>query len=137
MAVEKTFIIIKPDGVERKLIGDILGRIEDRGFAINKMIMCVATEEKLRQHYHEIVDKPFFPGVLEYMTSGPIVIAEIEGADVIKAWRNMMGPTNPTEALPGTIRGDWAQGEINGNLYNLVHGSDSPDNAARELAIWF
>lgn len=135
--MENTFFMIKPDGVERRLIGEILNLIERRGFTIERLELRVATEEILRQHYSHLVDKPFFPDILSYMLSGPVLIGVISGPKVVKSWRIMMGATNPVDALPGTIRGNFAMGTVDGNIKNVVHGSDSKEAAQREIALWF
>lgn len=135
--MENTFFMIKPDGVERRLIGEILNLIERRGFTIERLELRVATEEILRQHYSHLVDKPFFPDILSYMLSGPVLIGVISGPKVVKSWRIMMGATNPVDALPGTIRRNFAMGAVDGNIKNVVHGSDSKEAAQREIALWF
>lgn len=135
--MEKTFFIIKPDGVRRSLIGLVIDRVERRGFSFEKLKMCDVTKEKLDQHYADLVDKPFYPEMVEYMTSGPVVIGVIKGTDVIHSWRKMMGATDPSDALPGTIRGDFAHATDKGALENIVHGSDSQASAEREIALWF
>lgn len=136
--MEKTLFIIKPDGVKRGLVGEVIKRIERRGFIIEKLDMRMATQELLEQHYESLIKKPFFPELKDYMTSGPIVIGVISGNRVVSSWRTMMGVTNPKDALPGTIRGDFAQapGE-EGGIFNIVHGSDSTEAAKREINIWF
>ncbi|MGT2771777.1 nucleoside-diphosphate kinase [Streptococcus marimammalium] len=136
--MEKTLFIIKPDGVKRGLVGEVIKRIERRGFIIEKLDMRMATQELLERHYEALIKKPFFPELQDYMTSGPIVIGVISGNRVVSSWRTMMGVTNPKDALPGTIRGDFAQapGE-EGGIFNIVHGSDSTEAAKREIAIWF
>ncbi|MDR1605773.1 MAG: nucleoside-diphosphate kinase [Streptococcaceae bacterium] len=135
--MEKTFFIIKPDGVRRALIGQVIDRMEHRGFVIENLLMCQVTKDLLAQHYEALVDRPFYPSIEAYMMSGPVVIGVLTGADVIQSWRKMMGATNPTDALPGTIRGDFAHGAEGASIENIVHGSDSPESAAREIALWF
>lgn len=136
--MEKTFFIIKPDGVSRGLIGHVLHRMERRGFVIERLEMRQATPELLREHYAALVDKPFFPEIEEYMTSGPLLAGVIAGNRVISSWRTMMGATNPKDALPGTIRGDYGQAPgDSGGIFNVVHGSDSTESAKREIALWF
>ncbi|NJW42004.1 nucleoside-diphosphate kinase [Streptococcus suis] len=130
--MERTFIIIKPDALKRGLAGQILSRIERRGFQIQDLKMVTATEELISQHYDHLTDKPFFPQLVQYMTSGPMIAGIIEGPEVIKSWRDMMGATNPVNALPGTIRGDFAEGIV----ANVVHGSDSAEAAEREIGLW-
>lgn len=136
--MEKTFFMIKPDGVARGLVGDVIRRIERRGFTIERLEMRQANPELLRQHYSALVDKAFFPEIEEYMTSGPLLAGVIAGNRVISSWRTMMGATNPKDALPGTIRGDFGQapGE-SGGILNVVHGSDSTESAKKEIALWF
>lgn len=134
---EKTFFMIKPDGVERRLIGEIIHLIERRGFTIERLELKMATEDILRQHYSHLVDKPFFGDILGYMLSGPVLIGVISGPKVVKSWRTMMGATNPVDAVPGSIRGDFAMGPVDGNIKNVVHGSDSKEAALREIALWF
>ncbi len=136
--MEKTFFIIKPDGVSRGLIGEILHRVERRGFTIERLELRQATPELLKEHYAALVGKPFFPEIEDYMTSGPLLAGVLVGNRVISSWRTMMGATNPKDALPGTIRGDFAQapGE-DGGILNVVHGSDSTESAKKEIALWF
>ena len=134
--MEKTFFMIKPDGVRRGLVGEVLHRIERRGFTIEKLEMRMATPELLEKHYADLVDRPFFPLIVDFMTSGPVITGVMSGNEVITSWRTMMGATNPKEALPGTIRGDYAPDE-SGATFNIVHGSDSPESVEREIALWF
>lgn len=102
--MEKTFFIIKPDGVQRGLVGEVLHRIEVRGFKLEALDMRMVTPELLSQHYEALVDRPFFPKIVDYMTSGPVIIGVFSGNEAIASWRKMMGATNPLEASPGTIR---------------------------------
>lgn len=135
---EHTLVIIKPDGYERGYIGEVISRIERRGFKIVGLQIKIASHQELEEHYFEHKDKHFFGSLVEYMTSGPIVLMVIEGSRVIKAFRNMMGDTNPALALPGTIRGDLARDwGPDAQMQNIVHGSDSPESAEREIALWF
>ena len=135
--MEQTFFIIKPDGVKRGLVGEILTRIERRTFTIDHLEVRMASEELLRKHYEDLVDRPFFPQIVDYMTSGPEVIGVISGNDVIQTWRTMMGATNPKDAVLGSIRGDFAQAPAEGGAtFNVVHGSDSKESAEREIALW-
>ncbi|MGQ7461132.1 nucleoside-diphosphate kinase [Streptococcus suis] len=134
--MEQTFIIIKPDAVQRGLVGQVLSRIERRGFVIRDLKMLTATEELISQHYDHLTDKPFFPLLVDYMTNGPIIAGIIEGPEVIRSWRDMMGATNPVNALSGTIRGDFATAPIEGIVANVVHGSDSLETAEREIGLW-
>ena len=133
MAIEKTFILVKPDGVKKNLVGNILARFEAKGLKIVALKMIVATKEVAETHYAEHKEKPFFGELVDFITSSPLVAAVIEGENAIKAVRQLNGATNPLEAVPGSIRGDYALtiGE------NIVHGSDSPEAAAREIANWF
>lgn len=131
--MEKTFAMIKPDAVQRGLTGEILKRYEQKGLRIAGMKIMNVTEELAKQHYAEHVNKPFFPGLLEYITSGPVVALVLEGKNAVAEVRKMNGATNPLEAACGTIRGDFAQ-EVG---RNVVHGSDSVESAANEIAIYF
>lgn len=133
MAVENTFIMIKPDGVARGLVGDVISRFEAKGMRLERMRMLEATEDIARRHYAEHVEKPFFPELLSFITSGPVVAMEWSGESAVAAARTMMGPTNPVEAAPGSIRGDHALVITE----NIVHGSDSTESAARELHLFF
>jgi nucleoside-diphosphate kinase len=133
MANEQTLILCKSDAVARGLTGEILARFERRGYTIAAMKMLVVDEARAKQHYAEHDGKPFFKGLVDYITSAPIVALVIEGSDAIEGCRSTIGATNPIKAAPGSIRGDFAQ--TIGR--NLVHGSDSPESAKREIAIWF
>lgn len=133
MGIQRTLVMIKPDGVQRALVGEVLGRIERKGFRIVALEMRMMTKELAAKHYAEHVGKDFYEPLVEFMMSGPLVAAVIEGDDAIAEWRGMMGPTNPAEAPPGTIRGDFATN----TRANVTHGSDSETSAAREIAIWF
>ena len=135
--MQKTFFIIKPDAVKRHLIGQVIERIERRGFVIERMEMMTLDLERLKKHYAQLVDKPFFPSITNYMMSGPAIIGILSGPGVIKSWRDMMGATNPGNAAPGTIRGDFATAPDGDMILNIVHGSDSEESAAREIKIWF
>lgn len=137
--MEQTFFIIKPDGVKRGLVGEVLKRIERRGFKLEKLeLRSTVSEDLIDQHYRNLVGKSFYPPIRQFMTSGPIIVGIISGPKVIESWRDMMGATRPEEALPGTIRGDFAKaaGE-NQAIQNVVHGSDSEESAKREIALWF
>ncbi|WP_267248152.1 nucleoside-diphosphate kinase [Streptococcus sp. Marseille-Q5986] len=137
--MEQTFFIIKPDGVKRALVGEVLKRIERRGFKLEKLeLRSTVSEDLIDQHYRDLVEKSFYPPIRQFMTSGPIIVGIISGPKVIESWRDMMGATRPEEALPGTIRGDFARaaGE-NQVIQNVVHGSDSEESAKREIALWF
>ncbi|MDR1426947.1 MAG: nucleoside-diphosphate kinase [Bifidobacteriaceae bacterium] len=135
--VERTLVLVKPDGVERGLIGRILTRIEERGFAFQALELREATRDVLDAHYAEHTAKPFYPGLVEYMTSGPVVAIVVMGAQAVSSFRSVAGATDPVKAAPGTIRGDFGRDWGDGEIRNLVHGSDSPENAEREIAIWF
>ncbi|MFW0784617.1 nucleoside-diphosphate kinase [Gordonia sp. CPCC 206044] len=131
---ERTLVLIKPDGVGRHLVGDIISRIERKGLTLVALELKTADDEVARGHYAEHEGKPFYPSLLEFITSGPLVAAVLEGERAIAAFRQLAGGTDPVEkAVPGTIRGDLALSTQN----NLVHGSDSPESAAREIALWF
>ena len=131
--MERTFIIVKPDAFQRGLTGEIISRFERRGLKVVAMKLITATREVVEQHYAEHNGKPFYEGLVGYLMSGPIVVLALEGKNAIVASRHTIGATRPTEAAPGTIRGDLAI-EIG---RNLVHGSANSDDAARELALWF
>ncbi len=136
-AVERTLILVKPDGVARNLTGVILARIEAKGYRIVALRQRSADVELLAQHYAEHVGKPFYQPLVEFMSSGPVVAVVAEGQRVIEGFRALAGATDPTVALPGTIRGDLGRDWGLKVQQNLVHGSDSPDSAAREIALWF
>ena len=133
MAIESTLLIVKPDGVRRGLIGEVLRRVEAKGLAIDELRQFTIPRETAEEHYGEHREKPFFGELVDFITSGPVVVARVTGEDAITCWRNLMGPTDPVQAPPGSIRGDLATviGE------NIVHGSDSPASAERELALFF
>lgn len=133
MAVEKTLILIKPDGVRRGLIGEVVARIERKGYLLEALELRTLDAATAEQHYGEHVDKPFFGELVSFITSGPLVAMCVSGEDAIAGMRGLMGATNPIDATPGSIRGDFAT--IIGE--NIVHGSDSPASAARELEIFF
>ncbi|MDT5136165.1 MAG: nucleoside-diphosphate kinase [Mycobacterium sp.] len=131
---ERTLVLIKPDGVERQLIGEILSRIERKGLTIAALELRTVGAELARRHYAEHDGKPFFGSLLEFITSGPVVAAVVEGTRAIPAFRQLAGGTDPVEkATPGTIRGDFGLE----TQFNLVHGSDSPESARREIELWF
>lgn len=131
---ERTLVLIKPDGVKRRLIGEILSRIESKGLNIAALEIKDVSDDLAREHYAEHDGKPFFPSLLEFITSGPVVAAIVEGPRAIAAFRQIAGATDPVEkAAPGTIRGDLALVTQD----NLVHGSDSPESATREIDLWF
>jgi len=129
----KTFFMVKPDGVKRNLIGEVIFRVEKEGFQITKVKMMDISEELAKEHYGEHADKPFFNDLVSFITSGPVVAMEVQGDDVVSEIRRIMGATNPSDADPGTIRADLATKLEE----NVVHGSDSPESAARELSLFF
>jgi nucleoside-diphosphate kinase len=131
--MERTLVLVKPDGVRRGLIGEVIGRLERKGLTVAALRMLTVDEALARQHYAEHVDKPFFPELLAFITSGPVVALAAEGPEAVGIVRTLMGATDPKKAAPGTIRGDF--GIV--ITENIVHGSDSPESAARELAIFF
>ena len=137
MSTEKTLILVKPDGVRRGLVGEVISRIETKGYAIDALRMLQADEALLAQHYAEHIGKPFYEPLVEFMMSGPIVAIVASGNRVIEGFRSLAGVTDPTVAAPGTIRGDLARDQGTKVLQNLVHGSDSPESAAREIQIFF
>ncbi len=131
---ERTLMLIKPDGVQRGLVGDIIGRIERKGLTIVALELKNVDDVLARAHYAEHADKPFFASLLEFITSGPVLAAVLQGPRAVAAFRQLAGGTDPVEkASPGTIRGDLGLE----TQFNLVHGSDSPESAAREIALWF
>lgn len=137
MSIERTLILVKPDGVKRGLTGQILARIEAKGYAIAELKQVTATRELLEAHYEEHVGKPFYEPLVEFMLSGPVVAIIAEGQNVITGFRSLAGTTDPTTAAPGTIRGDLGRDWGLKVQQNLVHGSDSVESATREMGIWF
>jgi nucleoside-diphosphate kinase len=135
--VEETLVLVKPDGVARNLTGEILRRIEAKGYQLVDIRLVEADLELLSQHYAEHQGKPFYEPLIEFMQSGPIVAIRVAGERVIEGFRSLAGTTDPTTAAPGTIRGDLGRDWGLKVQQNLVHGSDSPESAARELALWF
>ena len=133
MALERSLILVKPDGVQRRLIGTIVGRIEQKSLKIVGMKMLAVTKELAAKHYAEHLAKPFYPLLEEFITAGPVVAIAVEGPEAISVMRTMMGSTNGRESTPGTIRGDYGVSR----QMNLIHGSDGPDAAKRELEIYF
>lgn len=133
MAVESTLLLVKPDGVRRGLVGEVLRRVENKGLVIEEMRMFTIPRETAEEHYGEHRERPFFGELVDFITGGSVVAAKITGEDAITCWRTLMGPTDPVEAPPGSIRGDFATviGE------NIVHGSDSAASAVRELKLFF
>lgn len=134
---ERTLILVKPDGVERNLTGQVLARLETKGYKLTNLRMVEPTREILAAHYAEHEGKPFYEPLLEFMSSGPVVAAVFEGHRVIEGARTLMGPSDPTVAPAGTIRGDLGRDWGEKVQKNLVHGSDSPESAEREITIWF
>lgn len=137
MATQRILVLVKPDGVRRGLTGEVLRRIETKGYTLENIAWREATPEVLAEHYNELTEKPFYPDIVEYMTSGPIVAAVFSGHRVIEGVRALAGATDPTVALPGTIRGDLACDVGGGRMENVIHASDCPENAEKEIAIWF
>ena len=129
----KTFFMIKPDGVKRNLIGDVVSRVEKEGFVITKMKMISISDDLAKRHYAEHSEKPFFNDLVDFITSGPVVAMEVDGEDAVSEIRRIMGATNPSDAEPGTIRADLATKLEE----NVVHGSDSEESAERELSLFF
>ena len=133
MAQERTYIMLKPDCVERKLMGEVISKIEKKGYKITNIKMMHLNEEILREHYAHIADRPFFPDIVKYMTRGPVVGMIVEGENVVKGMRILMGATKFEEATAGTIRGDFAMSTAE----NIIHGSDSPENGEIEIKRFF
>ena len=133
MAVERTLVLIKPDAMRRQLAGEILARFERRGLVVRKAKLVTVDRDLAERHYAEHSQKPFFGELVEFITGGPLVAAVLEGHDAITAARQIIGATDPLEAAPGSIRGDYAL-EV---TFNLVHGSDSDESAEREIQLWF
>ncbi|XP_041818162.1 nucleoside diphosphate kinase A-like [Chelmon rostratus] len=131
--MERTFIAIKPDGVQRGIIGDIIKRFEMKGFKLVGIKMLQASDDLLKQHYADLKERPFFPILISYMSSGPVVAMVWEGKEVVKTGRVMLGETNPAASLPGTIRGDFCIDVTK----NIIHGSDSVASANKEISLWF
>jgi nucleoside-diphosphate kinase len=135
--VERTLVLVKPDGVRRRLIGEVLRRIEAKGYGLVALELRMATADLLAKHYAEHEGKPFYQPLVDFMLSGPIAAMVIEGQRVIEGFRSLAGATDPTAAAPGTIRGDLGRDWGEAVQQNLVHGSDSGESAAREIALWF
>lgn len=133
MAIEQTFAMVKPDGVRRQLVGTVVKRLEDKGFRIRGLKLMQISRALAEKHYGEHAGKPFYEGLVAFITSGPVVAMVVEGENAIAEWRKMMGATNPKDAAPGTIRGDFATTIDE----NVVHGSDAPATAEREISIFF
>lgn len=134
---ERTLILVKPDGVARHLSGEVLRRIEAKGYTLVAVELREATPDLLAQHYAEHVGKPFYAPLVDFMLSGPVLAVVAQGERVIEGFRSLAGATDPTTAAPGTIRGDLARAWDAPVIQNIVHGSDSADSAQREIAIWF
>ncbi|MFM2384206.1 MAG: hypothetical protein RL166_80 [Actinomycetota bacterium] len=134
---QATLVLVKPDGVKRNLIGEIIRRCEQKGYVVADLRLVNASRELLAQHYAEHEGKPFYEPLVEFMMSGPVVAIRLEGNRVIEGFRSLAGATDPTTAAPGTIRGDLGRDWGLKVQQNLVHGSDSEESAARELALWF
>ena len=133
MAMERTYLMVKPDGVQRGLVGEIMSRFEKKGLKLVAAKLMVIPKETAEKHYAEHKDKKFFPSLISYITSGPVCAMVWEGENAVQVCRNIMGKTNPQESAPGTIRGDYCM--VTG--VNIIHGSDSPESAAREIGIFF
>lgn len=133
MALEKSLILLKPDAVQRRLCGEIISRLENKGLKLLGMKMLQVTKELAAQHYAEHVEKPFYPLLEEFITSGPVVAIVVEGPEAISVVRGMMGQTNGRESAPGTIRGDYGLSR----QVNLIHGSDGPEAAEKEISVYF
>jgi nucleoside-diphosphate kinase len=136
-APERTLVLVKPDGVRRGLVGEVLRRIEAKGYVVVALEMRTADAELLGAHYEEHAGKPFFEPLVDFMRSGPVVAAVVEGHRVIEGFRSLAGATDPTSAAPGTLRGDLGRDWGERVVQNLVHGSDSPESASREIGLWF
>ena len=137
MTTERSLVLVKPDGYRRGLTGEVLRRIEAKGYTLIALDVLTPTREALSAHYAEHEGKPFYDPLVEFMSSGPVTAVVIEGHDVIKGFRSLAGATNPTDAAPGSIRGDLGRDWGLKVQQNIVHGSDSAESAAREIAIWF
>jgi nucleoside-diphosphate kinase len=130
---QQTFVMVKPDGVRRHLVGEVVKRIEAKGYDLREMKLFTIDESLAKKHYAEHSEKPFFGELVAFITSGPVVAMLVEGSDAVKGMRSLMGATNPIEAVPGSIRGDFATVITE----NIVHGSDSPESAEREINLFF
>lgn len=131
--MERSYVMLKPDTVKRKFMGKVISRIEEKGFTITAMKMMTLSEEIIKKHYANVLDKPFFPELAGFIGSGPVVAMIVEGEGVVEGMRRLMGPTQWRDCLPGTIRGDFGTSTNN----NIIHGSDSPENAEIEIARFF
>jgi nucleoside-diphosphate kinase len=130
---QQTFVMVKPDGVQRRLIGEVVSRIERKGYTIREMKLFTIDETLAKKHYAEHSEKPFFGELVSFITSGPVVAMLVEGVDAVVGMRALMGATSPIDAVPGSIRGDFASVITE----NIVHGSDSPESAEREINLFF
>ena len=137
MTTERSLVLVKPDGFQRGLSGEVLRRIESKGYALVGLSILTPTREQLAAHYAEHEGKPFYEPLVEFMSSGQVTAVVIEGQDCIRGFRSLAGATNPTDAAPGTIRGDLGRDWGTKVQQNIVHGSDSPESATREIGIWF
>ena len=137
MTTERSLVLVKPDGFARGLTGEVLRRIEAKGYRLVALQVLTPDIDRLHVHYEEHVGKPFFEPLCEFMSSGPVAAAVIEGERCVEGFRALAGATDPTKALPGTIRGDLGRDWGTPVQQNVVHGSDSPESAAREIGIWF
>jgi nucleoside-diphosphate kinase len=137
VTTERSLVLVKPDGFRRGLTGEVLRRIEAKGYTLAALAVLTPTREQLAVHYEEHVGKPFYEPLVDFMSSGPVTAVVIEGEECVKGFRSLAGATNPTEALPGTIRGDLGRDWGTPVQQNIVHGSDSHESGEREIAIWF
>jgi len=137
VGTERTLVLVKPDGVSRGLVGEVLRRVEAKGYTLVALDLRTVERELLERHYAEHAGKPFFEPLVSFMSSGPVVAAVVEGERSIAAFRSLAGATDPVLAAPGTIRGDLGRDWGTSVQQNLVHGSDSPESAEREIGIWF
>jgi len=137
MTEERTLILIKPDGVANGHIGEVITRLEQRRFKIDALKVVTATPEQLGEHYKALVGKPYYPDIVKFMTSGPLVAMIASGTNIINVFHKMAGATEPSDADMGTIRGDLARSWEKGAMQNVVHSSDSPESVEREIPIWF
>ncbi|MBO1768022.1 nucleoside-diphosphate kinase [Allobranchiibius sp. GilTou38] len=135
--IERTLVIVKPDGFRRGLTGEVLRRIESKGYVLADLHITTPDRERLARHYEEHQGKPFYEPLVDFMSSGPATFVVVEGHSCIEGFRALAGATDPTKALPGTIRGDLGRDWGEKVQANIVHGSDSPESAAREISIWF
>jgi nucleoside-diphosphate kinase len=135
--MERTLVLVKPDGVRRGLVGEVIRRIEAKGYTLARVELRTATRELLAEHYAEHEGKPFYEPLVEFMSSGPVVAMVVEGQHVVESFRSLAGATDPTKAAPGTIRGDLGRDWGTPAQQNIVHGSDAVESAEREIKIWF